>query len=171
MPTPSGRGSAWENLFSGEIPVAHRKNEAANQELGAYNRAFTDYRFTEGQFLPHAASKGVLMGGVWLRTISHSMVRADRVTEIASSRGSVHEETGYSLKVVVDGKAHILVDNSSLPGTIEERLAHAQQMQDALLAAIDAANSEGTSVVISHEPDSERWMLVATADLAGEPAT
>jgi hypothetical protein len=98
------------------------------------------------------------------------MVRADRVTEIASSRGSVHEETGYSLKVVVDGKAHILVDNSSLPGTMEERLAHAQHMQDALLAAIDAATGESASVVISHEPEGERWMLAATADLAGEPA-
>jgi len=111
------------------------------------------------------------MGGVWLRTISHGMVRADRVTEIASSRGSVHEETGYSLKVIVDGKAHILVDNSSLPGTIEQRLEHARQMQDALLAAIDAANGESASVVISHEPEGERWMLAAAADLAGEPAT
>jgi hypothetical protein len=145
--------------------------DRANRKLGAYNRAFTGYGFTEGQFLPHAASKGVLMGGVWLRTISHSMVRADRVTEIASSRGSVHEETGYSLKVVVDGKAHILIDDSSLPGTMEERLAHAQQMQDALLAAIDAADGEGASVVISHEPEGECWTLAATADLAGEPST
>lgn len=111
------------------------------------------------------------MGGVWLRTISHSMVRADRVTEIASSRGSIHEETGYSLKVVVDGKAHILVDNSNLQGTMEERLAHARQMQDALLAAIDTAHGESASVVITHEPEGERWTLAAAADLAGEPAT
>jgi hypothetical protein len=110
------------------------------------------------------------MGGVWLRTISHSLVRADRVTEIASSRGSVHEETGYSLKVFVDGRAHILVDNSSLPGSMEARLVHAQQMQDALLAAIDAANGASASTVISHEPEGERWILAAAADLAGEPA-
>jgi hypothetical protein len=74
------------------------------------------------------------------------------------------------LKVIVDGKAHILVDNSSLPGTMEERLAHAQQMQDALLAAIDAANGASASMVISHESEGERWMLAAAADLAGQPA-
>jgi hypothetical protein len=111
------------------------------------------------------------MGGVWLRTISHSLVRADQITEIASARGSVHEESGYSLKVVVDGKGHVLIDNSDLPGTLAQRLDHAQQMQDALLTAIDAAGAIGPAMVISHEPDGERWTLSAAADLAGEPAS
>lgn len=110
------------------------------------------------------------MGGVWLRTVSHSLVRADQITEIACSRGSVHEEKGYSLKVVIDGRPHVLIDNSDLPGTMAQRLDQAQQMQDALVSAIDAAGSMGASMVISHAPESERWILTAAADLAGEPA-
>jgi hypothetical protein len=44
-------------------------------------------------------------------------------------------------------------------------------MQDALLTAIDAAGAIGPAMVISHEPDGERWTLSAAADLAGEPAS
>ena len=37
------------------------------------------------------------MGEVWIRTISNSLVRADKVTEIASTRGSLHDDQGYAL--------------------------------------------------------------------------
>jgi hypothetical protein len=110
------------------------------------------------------------MGDVWIRTISQSLVRADRVTEIATSRGSVHDDQGYSLKVVADGKASILIDNSDLAGTTGERLEHARRMEDALLLAMDAASSTNASVVISYEQDGERWILRPASELAGEIA-
>lgn len=110
------------------------------------------------------------MGDVWIRTISQSLVRADRVTEIATSRGSVHDDRGYSLKVVADGKASILIDNSDLVGTTGERLEHARRMEDALLLAMDAASGSNASVVISYEQDGERWILRPASEVAGEIA-
>ena len=62
------------------------------------------------------------MGEVWIRTINNSLVRADKVTEIASTRGSLHEDQGYALKVIVDGKAHVVIDDGGLPGSLPERL-------------------------------------------------
>jgi hypothetical protein len=113
------------------------------------------------------------MGDVWIRTISHSLVRADRVTEIASSRGSVHEERGYSIKAVAGGKAYILIDNSDLEGTANARFGHANRMQAALLLAVDAASTVPESMVISYEQDRERWILTPASDIAGAsvPAT
>ncbi|MDQ0866853.1 hypothetical protein [Arthrobacter globiformis] len=112
------------------------------------------------------------MGDVWIRTISHSLVRADRVTEIASSRGSVHEERGYSIKAVAQGKAYILIDNGDLEGTANARFGHARRMQAALLLAMDAASTAAASMVISYEQDGERWVLTPASDIAGvtEPA-
>jgi glutamate dehydrogenase/leucine dehydrogenase len=107
------------------------------------------------------------MGDVWIRTISHSLVRADRVTEIASSRGSVHEERGYSIKAVAEGKAYILIDNSELEGTASARFAHAARMQAALLLAVDAASTAATPTVISYENDGERWAISSASDIAG----
>lgn len=107
------------------------------------------------------------MGDVWIRTISHSLVRADRVTEIASSRGSVHEERGYSIKAVAGGKAYILVDNSDLEGTANARFGHARRMQAALLLAMDAASAAAAPMVISYEQDGERWILTPASDIAG----
>lgn len=107
------------------------------------------------------------MGEVWVRTISNSLVRADKVTEIASTRGSLHEDQGYSLKVIVDGKAHVVIDDGDLPGSHAERLEHARHLEDALLFAIDEAREAEASVVVSFEPDSERWILAPAAELAG----
>jgi hypothetical protein len=106
------------------------------------------------------------MGDVWIRTISHSLVRADRVTEIASSRGSVHEERGYSIKAVAEGKAYILIDNSDLEGTANARFAHAGRMQAALLLAVDSASTAAAPTVISYENDGERWVITAASDIA-----
>ena len=106
------------------------------------------------------------MGDVWLRTISNGLVRADKVTEIGCSRGSLHEEMGYSVKVVAGGKAHPLIDDSDLEGTMVERMEHARQMLDALLKAMDAAGNGGSSTVISHEPASGRWRLTPASELA-----
>lgn len=106
------------------------------------------------------------MGDVWLRTISNGLVRADAVTEIGCSRGSLHEEMGYSVKVVAGGKAHPLIDDSDLEGTMAERMEHARQMLDALLKAMDAAGNGGPSTVISHEPASGRWRLTPSSKLA-----
>lgn len=107
------------------------------------------------------------MGDVWIRTVSHSLVRSDRVTEIASSRGSVHEERGYSIKAVAEGKAYILVDNSDLEGTANARFGHAGRMQAALLLAVDAANTAAVPMVISYEQDGERWVITPASDIAG----
>ena len=107
------------------------------------------------------------MGDVWIRTISHSLVRADRVTEIASSRGSVHEERGYSIRAVAGGKAYILIDNSDLEGTANARFGHARRMQAALLLAMDAASTAAASMVISYEQDGERWILTPASEIAG----
>jgi hypothetical protein len=106
------------------------------------------------------------MGDVWLRTISNGLVRADKVTEIGCSRGSLHEEIGYSVKVVAGGKAHPLIDDSDFEGTMAERMEHARQMLDALLKAMDAAGNGGFSTVISHEPVSGRWTLTPSSELA-----
>ncbi|MFE5839463.1 hypothetical protein [Arthrobacter sp. NPDC056493] len=109
------------------------------------------------------------MGDVWIRTINHGLVRADRVTEIAASRGSVHEERGYSIKAVAEGKAYILIDNSDLEGTPNSRFGHASRMQAALLLAVDAASTASAPMVISYEQDGERWVLTPASDIAGEP--
>jgi len=109
------------------------------------------------------------MGDVWIRTISHSLVRADRVTEIASSRGSVHEERGYSIKAVAEGKAYILIDNSDLEGTAKARFGHAGRMQAELLLAVDAASTAAAPMVISYEQDGERWITTPASELAGMP--
>jgi hypothetical protein len=37
------------------------------------------------------------MGEVWIRTLGNGLVRADYVTEISSTRGSLHEDQGVSL--------------------------------------------------------------------------
>jgi hypothetical protein len=107
------------------------------------------------------------MGDVWIRTISHSLVRADKVTELASSRGSVHEERGYSIKAVAEGKAYILVDNSDFEGTVNSRFGHASRMQAALLLAIDAASTAAAAMVISYEEHGERWIVTPASDIAG----
>jgi hypothetical protein len=106
------------------------------------------------------------MGDVWLRTTGQRLVRADAVTEIGSSRGSMHEETGYALRVVAGGKAFTLIDDSDLGGTMDERLQHACRMQDALLVAIDEARNGSLSVVIHHDPARERWVLTPASELA-----
>lgn len=106
------------------------------------------------------------MGEVWIRTISQGLVRADKVTEITSTRGSVHEEQGYSLKVIVDGKPRTLIDNSDLPGSLAERLEHARHMEDALLLAMDAAKVMQASMVVCYEQDGERWSLATASELA-----
>ena len=107
------------------------------------------------------------MGEVWIRTINQGLVRADRVTEIASTRGSVHEDQGYLLKVIVEGKPHVLIDDSYLPGSLVERLEHARHMEDALLLALDAAADMDQSVVVCYEQDGERWELATVSELAG----
>ena len=38
------------------------------------------------------------MGEVWIRTINNSLVRADRVTEIASTRASLHDGPGLRVE-------------------------------------------------------------------------
>jgi hypothetical protein len=107
------------------------------------------------------------MGEVWIRTINQGLVRADRVTEIASTRGSVHEDQGYLLKVIVEGKSHVLIDDSYLPGALADRLEHARHMEDSLLLAIDAAGLMDQSVVVCYEQDGERWELATASELAG----
>lgn len=107
------------------------------------------------------------MGEVWIRTINNSLVRADKVTEIASTRGSLHEDQGYALKVIVDGKAHVVIDDGDLPGSQAERLDHARHLEDALLFAIDEAREAEASVVVTFEPDGERWTYAAASELAG----
>ncbi|WP_427134703.1 hypothetical protein [Pseudarthrobacter sp. S9] len=108
------------------------------------------------------------MGDVWIRTANQGLIRADKVTEIGTSRGSVHEETGYAVKAVAGGKAFTLIDDSDLMGTQTERLDHARQMQDALLLAIDTASDANPSMVISYERDREGWMLTPASDLASD---
>lgn len=110
------------------------------------------------------------MGDVWLRTTSRGLVRADRVTEIGSSRGSLHEEMGYAVKIVAGGKAHTLIDDGELTGTMDERLDHAKLMQDALLVAIDEASSSIPSIIISHEKERERWLLTPASEIAADMA-
>jgi hypothetical protein len=107
------------------------------------------------------------MGEVWIRTISNSLVRADKVTEIASTRGSLHEDQGYALKVIVDGKAHVIIDDGGLPGSSTERQDYARHLEDALLFALDEAREADASVVVSFEPETERWALSPAAELAG----
>lgn len=107
------------------------------------------------------------MGEVWIRTIHNSLVRADKVTEIASTRGSLHEDQGYSLKVIMEGKAHVVIDDGELPGSFAERQEYARHIEDALLLAIDEARRAEESVVISFEPESQRWSLAAAPELVG----
>ncbi|MGO4186300.1 hypothetical protein [Pseudarthrobacter sp. TAF60_1] len=107
------------------------------------------------------------MGEVWIRTISNSLVRADKVTEIASTRGSLHDDQGYALKVIVDGKAHVIIDDGGLPGSSTERQDYARHLEDALLFALDEAQQADASVVVSFEPETEGWALSPAADLAG----
>jgi hypothetical protein len=107
------------------------------------------------------------MGEVWIRTLGNGLVRADRVTEISSTRGSLHEDQGYSLKVIVDGKGHVLIDDADLQGTLAERLEYARHMEDALLLAIDEAKESDVSIVISYEPERERWSSAPVTVLTG----
>lgn len=105
------------------------------------------------------------MGDVWLRTISNSLVRADAVTEIASTRGSLHEEQGFALKVIIQGKGHVLIDDADLQGGLADRLEYARHLEDALLLAIDEAKLAAASTVVSFEPESQRWSLAAAPEL------
>ena len=107
------------------------------------------------------------MGEVWVRTLGNGLVRADRVTEISSTRGSLHEDRGYSLKVIVDCKGHVLVDDAGLQGSLPERLEYARHMEDALLLAIDEARENDASMVISYEPERERWSSAPVSVLTG----
>ena len=107
------------------------------------------------------------MGDVWLRTISNSLIRAESVTEIASTRGTLHEEQGFSLKVIVQGKGHVLIDDSDLQGSLSDRLEYARHLEDALLLAIDEAKIAVASVVVCFEPESQRWSMAAAPELAG----
>ena len=107
------------------------------------------------------------MGEVWIRTLGNGLVRADRVTEITSTRGSRQEDRGYSLKVIVDGKSHALIDDGGLQGSLPERLEYARHMEDALLLAIDEARGNDVSMVVSHEPERERWSAAPVSVLTG----
>jgi hypothetical protein len=107
------------------------------------------------------------MGEVWIRTLGNGLVRADRVTEISSTRGSLHEDQGYSLKVIVDGKGHVLIDDSELQGGLAERLEYARHVEDALLLAMDEARDIDAAVVISYEPERERWSAAPVSVLTG----
>lgn len=107
------------------------------------------------------------MGEAWIRTINNSLVRADRVTEIASTRASLHDDQGYALKVIVDGKAHVIIDDGGLPGSFSERQDYARHLEDALLSALDEARESEASVVVYFEPETEGWVLAAAAELAG----
>jgi hypothetical protein len=107
------------------------------------------------------------MGEVWIRTMNNSLVRADKVTEIASTRGSLHEDQGFALKVIVDGKAHFVIDDGELSGTFAERQEYARHLEESLLLAIDEAGEAESSVVVSFEPETERWTSVPAAELAG----
>ncbi|MFY9634326.1 MAG: hypothetical protein WAL27_06330 [Cellulosimicrobium cellulans] len=108
------------------------------------------------------------MGEVWIRTINNSLVRADKVTEIASTRASLHDDQGYALKVIVDGKAHVIIDDGGLPGSFTERQDYARHLEDALLVAIDEAHQSGASVVVCFDAESERWVMAAAAELTGQ---
>jgi hypothetical protein len=105
------------------------------------------------------------MGEVWIRTLGNGLVRADKVTEISSTRGSLHEDQGYLLKVIVDGKGHVLIDDSDLQGTPSERHEYARHVEDALLLAMDEARESGASVVISYE--AGHWSSAPVAVLSG----
>ena len=107
------------------------------------------------------------MGDVWIRTLGNGLVRADRITEITSTRGSLHEEQGYSLKVIVDGKGHVLIDDADLQGSLADRLEYARHVEDALLLSMDEARESDESVVISYEPERERWSAAAVTVLTG----
>ena len=107
------------------------------------------------------------MGEVWIRTLGNGQVRADRVTEISSTRGSLQEDQGYSLKVIVDGKGHVLIDDDELQGPLADRLEYARHVEDALLLAMDEARDSDTAVVISYEPERERWSAAPVTVLAG----
>ena len=107
------------------------------------------------------------MGEVWIRTVNNSLVRGSMVTEIASTRGSLHEDQGYALKVIVDGKAHVVIDDAGLPGSLAERLEFARHLEDALLLALDEARMADASVVVAFEPETDRWAFAAAAELTG----
>jgi hypothetical protein len=116
---------------------------------------------------PQTKGEVHFMGEVWIRTLGNGLVRAANVTEISSTRGSLHEDQGYSLKVVVDGKGHVLIDDSDLQGAPDERLEYARHVEDALLLAMDEARDIGASVVISYEPERERWSSAPVSVLTG----
>ena len=107
------------------------------------------------------------MGEVWIRTLGNGLVRADYVTEISSTRGSLHEDQGFSLKVIVDGKGHVLIDDSDLQGGLSERLEYARHVEDALLLAMDEAREIDAAVVISYEPERERWSSAPVSVITG----
>lgn len=107
------------------------------------------------------------MGEVWIRTLGNGLVRADRITEISSTRGSLHEDQGFLLKVIVEGKNHVLIDDSELQGSLGERLEYARHMEDALLLAMDGARASDASAVVSFEPERQRWSTAPVAVLTG----
>jgi hypothetical protein len=119
-------------------------------------------------FRAHIKGEVFSMGEVWIRTLGNGLVRADRVTEISSTRGSLQEDQGYSLKAVVDGKGHVLIDDAHLQGTLAERLEYARHVEDALLLAMDEARDSDTAVVISYEPERERWSAAPVTVLTGQ---
>lgn len=104
------------------------------------------------------------MGEVWIRTVNNSLVRASMVTEIASTRGSLHEDQGYALKVILDGKAHVLIDDGELRGSLAERLEYARNLEDALLVALDEAGQMEASTVVEHHQERDRWQVVSAAE-------
>jgi hypothetical protein len=107
------------------------------------------------------------MGEVWIRTVNNSLVRGSMVTEIASTRGSLHEDQGYALKVILDGKAHVLIDDGELRGSLAERLEYARNLEDALLLALDEAGRMEEPAVVEHDPERDRWQVIAGAELGG----
>lgn len=107
------------------------------------------------------------MGEAWIRTTGNGLIRADRITEITSTRGSLHADRGYLLKVIVDGKGHVVIDDGDLPGSPDSRLEHVRHLEDELLFAIDQARNSEASTIITFAPDSLHWTAVPVAALAG----
>ena len=54
-----------------------------------------------------------------------------------------------------------------LQGSLAERLGYARHVEDALLLAMDEAKDSDTAVVISYEPERERWSAAPVTVLAG----
>src|SRR5215207_11687884 len=109
-------GSAREDDDGGREPLSH-----ANERFRGCASRSSGLRCAWGRARFRCQDRRNFMGDVWLRTTGQRLVRADAVTEISSSRGSVQEETGYALRVVAGGKAFTLIDDSELVGSMDER--------------------------------------------------